>query len=312
MPTARALQTLDRPHLLLTLTALIWAGNAVAGRFADGHVSPMWLTFGRWAIAVAIVGALAHREIRRDWPVIRRHVPYLFAMGATGYTAFNYFLYSALTHTTAITVAIWQSAMPLFIFALGYLAFRTPTRWGQAAGFALTAAGVATVAAKGDVSALFAGRVGANWGDVLMVGAVVSYAAYSVALKAKPAMGALSFLFCMMAAALVVAAGGLAVEGWRGAARFPADAQGWAVVIYAGIFPSIIAQAFFIRGVEGIGANAAGLFINLVPVLTAGLAIALLGETLHLYHAAAFVLVVGGVLLAGRGSGPKRQRSAAR
>lgn len=301
----RASRTLDQPHLLLTLTALIWAGNAIAGRFADGHVSPMWLTFGRWAIAVAIVGALAHREIQRDWPVIRRHLPYLFAMGATGYTLFNYFLYSALTHTTAITVAIWQSAMPLFIFALGYLAFRTPTRWSQGAGFALTAAGVATVASKGDLAALFAGKVGANWGDVLMVGAVVSYAGYSVALKAKPALAPMSFLFCMMAAALVVAAGGLALEAWRGASRFPADAQGWAVVAYAGIFPSIVAQAFYIRGVEGLGANAAGLFINLVPVMTAILAIALLGEALHPFHAVAFALVVGGVLLAGRVSAKK-------
>ena len=297
----RATRSLDQPHLLLTLTALIWAGNAIAGRFADGHVSPMWLTFGRWAIAVAITGAIAHREIVRDWPVIRRHLPYLFAMGATGYTLFNYFLYSALTHTTAITVAIWQSAMPLFIFAMGYVAFRTPTRAAQVAGFALTAAGVATVAAKGDVAALLAGEVGANWGDVLMVGAVVSYAGYSVALKAKPKLGALSFLFCMMTAALVVAAAGLALEAARGASRFPADAQGWAVVVYAGIFPSIVAQAFFIRGVEGLGANAAGLFINLVPVLTAVLAIALLGEALHLHHAVAFALVVGGVLLAGRG-----------
>ena len=296
----RAIRTLDQPHLLLTLTALIWAGNAIAGRFADGHVSPMWLTALRWAIAVAITGAIAHREIVRDLPVIRRHLPYLFAMGAMGYTLFNYFLYSALTHTTAITVAIWQSAMPLFIFVMGYLAFRTPTRWGQVAGFALTAAGVATVAAKGDPAALFAGRVGANWGDVLMVGAVVSYAGYSVALKAKPKLHPLSFLFCMMAAALVVAIGGLALEAWQGAARFPVDVRGWAVVVYAGLFPSIVAQAFFIRGVEGLGANAAGLFINLVPVLTAGLAIALLGEVLHLYHLAAFLLVVGGVLLAGR------------
>ena len=300
MPIAATIRALDRPHLLLSATALIWAGNAIAGRFADGHVSPMWLTSLRWAIAVAVVGAIAHRDIRADWPVIRRHLPYLFVMGATGYTLFNYFLYSALTYTSAITVAIWQSAMPLFIFVMGYLAFRTPTRWGQAAGFALTAAGVLTVAARGDWAALVGGRVGGNWGDVLMIGASLAYAGYSVALKAKPRLHPLPFLFCMMVAALLVAAGGLALEAWSGAARFPADMRAWAVVVYAGLFPSIVAQGFFIRGVDGIGANAAGLFINLVPVLTAVLAIALLGEALHLYHAVAFLLVAGGVIIAGR------------
>ena len=292
---------LDRPFVLLTLTALFWGGNAVAGRFADGFVSPMWLTFGRWSIAVVIVGWLGREAIRRDLPVMRERWRYLALMGATGFTLFNFMLYTALHYTSAINVAIEQSAMPLFIFVLSYALFRTRVRPVQLAGFALTAAGVWVTATYGDVLGVFSGDgPGLNRGDLIMVFAALAYAAYTAALPAKPAMDPLSFLFSLMLAAWVVALLGLGFETWAGAALPPQGVQGWLVVLYAGIFPSILAQAFYIRGVEGIGANAAGLFINLVPVFAAILSVLLLGEALRPFHAVAFVLVVGGVWLAGR------------
>jgi len=64
------------------------------------------------------------------------------------------------------------------------------------------------------------------------------------------------------------------------------------------MFPSILAQVFYIRGVELIGANRAGLFINLVPIFGTLLAIVLLGETFHAYHAVAMAMVLGGITVA--------------
>ena len=294
---------LDRPFVLLTATAFIWGGNAVAGRFADGHVSPMWLTFGRWAIAVALVGWFARAAIRAEWPALKRHWRYLAAMGATGFTLFNFLLYTAAKYTSAINVALLQSAMPLFIFAMGYAAFRTRVAWLQVAGFALTAAGVWVTATYGDVLAVLRGNgPGANVGDLIMLLAAVAYAAYSVGLRAKPDLHPLAFLFAIMLAALGTATLGLGVEIVAGTAMAPHDAQGWLVVIYAGLFAAIVAQALYIRGVEQVGANVAGLFINLVPVFAALLSVVLLGEALQPFHAVAFVLVVGGVWLAGRAS----------
>ena len=53
---------------------------------------------------------------------------------------------------------------------------------------------------------------------------------------------------------------------------------GWAVIAYTAIFPPILSQVFYIRGVELIGANRAGLFINLVPIFGTLLSILILGE----------------------------------
>ena len=285
------------PYILLTLTALIWAGNAIAGRYADGHVSPMVLTLLRWAIAVAVLGVIGRKAIRADLGLARRHWIYLGLMGAIGYTTFNFLLYTALRYTSAINVAIEQSAMPLFIFILTFAIFRKAAGALQIVGFLLTAVGVAVVATGGGIAG---GSLALNRGDAIMIAGALAYAAYSAALPLKPAMNGTAFLFWLMVAALVTAVFGAGVEAAAGETIWPYDAQGWLVVLYAGLFPSLVAQALFIRGVDALGANRAGLFINLVPVFTAGLAVALLGETLGWYHVVAFVLVAGGVVLAQR------------
>jgi drug/metabolite transporter (DMT)-like permease len=87
-----------------------------------------------------------------------------------------------------------------------------------------------------------------------------------------------------------------------GALQWP-TAKGLAVLLYVGLFPSLLSQIFFMRGVELIGPGRAGLFVNLVPVFGAMMAVALLGEPFALYHAAGLVLVLGGIALAERGKG---------
>lgn len=83
----------------------------------------------------------------------------------------------------------------------------------------------------------------------------------------------------------------------RGAAIFP-DTTGWAVVLYAGIFPSLLSQVLYVRGVEMIGANRAGLFINAIPVFGTILSVVLVGETMHVFHIFALLLVLGGIAIA--------------
>ncbi|MCB1462723.1 MAG: EamA family transporter, partial [Nitratireductor sp.] len=78
-----------QPYLLLISCAIVWAGNAIAGRLAAGHISPYLLTTLRWAVASAVLLAIARPILRRDWKVIVRHWPYLAVMGAVGFTLFN-------------------------------------------------------------------------------------------------------------------------------------------------------------------------------------------------------------------------------
>lgn len=308
---SKLLSILRTPHLLLVLTAFLWGGNAVAGKFAVGHVSPMMLTAGRWTIALVIIGVFAHHQIRQDWATIRKHWIYLLLMGGFGYSAFNFFLYSGLQYISAIHAALEQSAMPLVIFLLNYIIYRTGISWLQIAGFVLTLIGVVLVVSGGDPLALIqSGGEGISRGDWFMLAAALCYGGYSVALRSKPEMHWQSFLASLIAGAFIFALVGAALEHQSGQAQFPVTVQGLLVVIYAGIFPSLVSQGLFIKGVEALGANTAGLYINLVPVSAAILAVLLLGESLHLYHALAFVLVMGGIMIAQKkAQGPAQSRS---
>ncbi len=293
------MSTLRNPHLLLIITTLIWGGNAVAGKFAVGHVSPMMLTCLRWGIALVIISWIAREQLQKDLPVIKQNWLYLALMGGFGYTAFNYTLYSAVQYTSAINVALEQSAMPVIIFVLSYVIYRTGITWLQIFGFLLTMVGVAVIVSSGAPLSLLNGDTSTfNRGDLFMAFAALFYGGYSVGLRSKPQMHWQSLLATLIAAAFVFALIGVSVEFWAGNTILPTTTQGYLVVLFTGIFPSLVSQGFFIKGVEALGANIAGLYINLVPVFGALLAVLLLGESLYLFHALAFVLVASGIMIA--------------
>lgn len=284
-----------RAYVLLLATMLFWGGNAIAGKVAVGHVSPMLLTAARWGIAFAILAAFGWRQLAADWAVIRTRLGFLALLGTAGFTAFNIALYTAVLYTTAINVSIEQAGMPMLIFLANFLLFRQRATAAQLAGLVVSVIGIALTASHGDLTRLV--ELDMNFGDVLMLLAGVVYAAYTVALRFKPKIHWQSLMTVMTGAAFFSSLPFVAGEFVYGAGILP-DARGWLVIAYTVIFPSILAQVFYIRGVELIGANRAGLFINLVPIFGTLLSIAILGETFHAYHAAALVMVLGGIWLA--------------
>jgi len=138
-----------------------------------------------------------------------------------------------------------------------------------------------------------------NVGDLLMLIAILIYGIYSVFLKDKPDIHWLSFIPVLGTAAFFVSVGFSAWELSAGTMIWP-DTRGWLVVLFTAIFPSILSQVFWMRGLQIIGSNRGGVFINIVPVFGSALAILILGEQFRAYHAIALVLIIGGVWLSQR------------
>ncbi|MCY1293192.1 carboxylate/amino acid/amine transporter [compost metagenome] len=288
----------SRAYFYLCVTALFWGGNSVAGKMAVGHVSPMMLTTLRWVFALVVILVLMTPQIRRDWDKIRKHWLQLLAYGAIGFTTFNALLYSALKYTSAINAVILQAGIPMLIFLFNFVLFRTRASIAQVIGFTVTLIGVLVTAAHGDISSLL--TLESNFGDALMIIACVVYAGYTVALRYKPTMHWQSFIAAPAFGALLSALPLLFWEIGTGTAIAP-DATGWIIVLYAAIFPSLMSQVLYVRGVEMIGANRAGLFINAIPVFGTLLSVLLIGETFHLFHLVALLLVLGGIAIAEKG-----------
>ncbi len=288
------------PILLLVLTTLIWAAHAIVGRLAVGQIGPMTLTCMRWGVALVPVLAVARPSLRRDWPALRAHWVYVAAMGACGYTAFNALFYAAAHRTSALNLSIIQGAIPALVFIGARVALGARFSALQALGALTTMVGVITIAAQGDPAKLAA--LAFNSGDVMMVVAAVLYAGFTIGLRERPPVSGMSLLAGMALAAFVTS---VPLMGWEIAAGgfvWP-TALGLAVLVFAALGPAFSAQILYMRGVEIIGPGRAGVFINLVPVFGAIMAVALLGEPFSAYHIVALALVVGGIAIAQKGSG---------
>lgn len=279
----------------LMTAGLLWAGNTVVSKLAVGHIDPVTLSTLRWLSAFGLIAVFSIKPLRRDWPHIRRHWPLLLGYGAAGFGLFNIVLYSALNLTSATNVVIEHAAMPAVIFALNYAIFRARASLAQIAGFSLTLFGVLVTASHGDLMSLI--HLNLNRGDALMGLCVLLYAGYTIALRFKPDIHWQSLMAVSALGAVLACLPALGLQGMAGKIIWP-DATGWAIVAYTALLPALVAQVAYVWGVELIGANRAGLFINMIPIFGVGLSVLILREPLHGYHFVALVLVCAGITLA--------------
>ena len=289
-----------RAYLLLTFTALCWGGNAVFGRMAVGQISPMALVSLRWLGVVILLAAFAHRYVRRDWAVLKNHLLFVSVMGALGLAVFNALFYVAAHTTTALNIGIIQGSIPVFVLVGVFLVYQIPVTKLQAVGVLLTICGVILVGSGGEFARIMALEVAP--GDVLMVVACVLYAGYAIGLLRRPAASALGTFTAIAGAAFLASVPLSIAEVALGQFQWP-TATGWIIVALVTLFPSLLAQVCFIHGVELIGPSRAGVFVNLVPVFAAVLAVTFLGEPFERFHAIALFLVLGGIWLSERSRG---------
>jgi drug/metabolite transporter (DMT)-like permease len=286
----------NNPWLMISMTCLFWAGNVVAARTAIGEISPLMLTSGRWMIACAILLLIAHRQLRADWPSLAPHWLRIFLMGAGGFTVFHALYYLSAHYTSGVNLSIMPGASPVLVLIGAWMLWRTRVTWLQGIGCALTIVGILIVGTHGDVNELIDLKF--NIGDIGMFVASIMYAAYTLSLRNRPKASPIGFFIVMALAALIASIPGVIWEWARGELIVPTTTKGLMILLYTALFPSLMAQIFYIRSIELIGPNRAILFYNLTPVISAVLSTLFLNEPFQLYHALALVFVVGGVMIA--------------
>ncbi|MFD1694938.1 DMT family transporter [Roseibium aestuarii] len=284
-------------YVLLILTALFFGGNTVAGKLALGEVSPMAVVMLRWIIVSGVLTIALRKRIAREWPLIRRHLWVMAAMAIVGFVGFNSLFYVSARYTNAVNMGIIQGSIPVLVLLGSVAVFHTRVAALQGLGILATLGGVALVASHGDLSSL--ASLALNPGDGIMLIACIFYTGYTLALRNRPPISGLVFFTVLSIFAAIGTLPLIAYEIVTGTVQWPTP-TGWLVVLYISLFPSCLAQIFFIRGVEMIGPARAGVFINLVPVFAAILAVLILGEDFQLFHGIAMGLVLGGIWLSER------------
>lgn len=301
IPAASRTGFFDRPYLLLSLTSLFWAINIVLGRYAAGDIPPLQLAFLRWLGASLIILPFAWKALPTDWPEIRKHLPLMAALSATGIGGYNALAYWGLNYTEALNALLVQSTGPLLIALWGFALWGDRLSWRQFGGIMTSLTGVLVILTRGDLAHLAA--LTFNPGDILTFLALVLYGLYAALLRKRPKIHQLSFLAATIIGGAFLLVPFAAAEFLSGA-RIVMKPQSIAVLCYVALFPSLIAYMFFVRGVELIGPNRASPFFHLMPVFGSVIAILFLGEQPRLFHLLGFMLVLSGVFIATRRPAP--------
>jgi len=298
-----------RIALLLTLPPLMWAGNAVVGRLAVGAVPPVALNFSRWVLAFLLLYPLA-RSAFDDLGAIGRRWRYFSLLGLLGMGSYNALQYLALHTSTPLNVTLISASSPVWMLAIGAVLYGVRPRAKDLLGAAFSLLGVALVIARGEPARLL--EFSFVIGDLLMLLAIISWAFYSWLLARPPAdmLGeqrpdwdwagfllvqiAFGLMWCGASAGLEAVVAGPGQAEWHWSPWIPV------LLIYVAIGPSLIAYRCWGLGVATVGPAVAAFFGNLTPLFAAVMSAALLREAPQWFHAAAFALIVAGIVVSSR------------
>lgn len=295
MPSAR---TRAFALLLLALASLFWAGNWIVGRVLRDAFDPVTLNFLRWSGAVIVLAPFAWRGTLEARAAIRRSAGVLVLLALTGVALFQSLVYLGLRTTTAVNAVLLNSSAPLFMLLCSWAIERERGSRRQVAGMLISLAGILVILSRGEAASLL--RLDLHTGDAWILLAMPVWGVYSVLLKRRPPeVGGVVFLFVISLIGVLLLAPLVALEALRAPPRWPGGAAA-AAVLYTSLAASVGAFICWNRGVAVVGANSAGFTLHLLPAFGTLLAIILLGESFHAFHAAGIATILLGVVVATR------------
>jgi len=288
---------------LLIATAL-WAGNAIAGRVlvASGAVSPITLSAVRWGLAALLLLPFGWGVFKPKSALWKNKKRFLL-LGLFGVGSYNVLLYLALQTSTAINVTLIGASMPIWMLFIGAVFYHVKPSLLQLIGAVVSLIGVAIVLTRGDLSTLVSMQMVV--GDLLIMLATILWGFYSWMLS-QPGKSTerdwpwADFLMAQVFVGLLWTGFFDGFEIAAGYAHFDLNLWTGSLILFVAIGPSLIAYRCWGLGVNGAGPTVAAFFANFIPLFTALLSAAMLGEPPQLFHGLAFALIVSGIIVSSK------------
>lgn len=283
---------------LLAAAVALWAGNWVIGRMIRLDAPPGGITFARWTIAACVLLAFNASSVRQHWPLLRRSWLILLLLAVFASVLQHLPVYIGLRTTTATTASLLNATTPVFILLLGWLVLGERLSATVLAGVAVALAGAIWIVTRGQPGSLVHWALEA--GDLWILLGTVSWAAYTVLLRWRPAaLPPLAFLSAIAVLAALVSLPVAAIEFASGS-YFIWSLPVVGSLLYMGLGATVLAYIFWNRGVEVLGASRAGPFMYLMPVYTPLMGWMFLGEGVQAFHLVGIALIFAGILLTRR------------
>ena len=288
-----------KAYIMLVLATLFWAGNFVVGKIAFiENVPPFSLTFFRWLLVWLILIPFTYKEFFKLRRVILDNFLLLLLLGLTSVGLFNSFIYNALNFTQVINASLFNAVIPVAIILFGLLFKLEKTNKYQILGLIISILGILSIITKLDLDILL--TLSFNKGDILMIGAVITWGIYSAFLKKRKfEVSLLTLVHILCTFGLVTLIPQFLFEFSQGKTVIINDHLIYSL-IYLAIFPSIGSYYCWAGAVSIIGANRAGIFLSLIPLFSTILAIIFFNEKFLFFHFIGSVLIILGLLLSNK------------
>ncbi len=283
-------------YLLLTLSALFWAGNFIVGKFATlFEIPPLTLNVFRWLSVWLILMPFTYKEIYNNLPYIKKNWLIISFMGLITISTFNSVVYFALNHTQVINAVLVLAAIPVATIIFSSYMNIEKTNNFQLFGLFLSIIGIGSIISNGDIQKIIS--LNFNKGDVWMLVCVITWALYSTLLKKnKFKFSQFTLIQLMVSAGLIFLIPQFFYEKSIGL-EVNFNKAFFIILFYVVVFPAIGAYYCWQKGVEIIGPNRASMFIQLMPLFSAVMAVIIFREKFELYHFAGGAFIVSGIYL---------------
>jgi drug/metabolite transporter (DMT)-like permease len=286
-------------YIFLFLATFFWAGNFIVGKFASSYqIPPFSLNFYRWLFAWLILIPFTIQEILKKKNYIIKNYRYYMVLGVTSVTIFNSIVYYSLNFTQVISGVLMISTIPVMIMFISSILKIEKTNIYQILGVACSFLGVILIVTKANFEILI--NLDFNKGDITMVLAMLSWATYSALLKKKKhELSQLTLLEVIISFGLLFLIPIYFVEYQMGN-TINLDKHFIMVLFYVVLFPGLASFIFWIKGISLIGANRSGVFLHIMPILSAIMAIIIFDEKFMFYHMLGAIFILIGILLSNR------------
>ena len=286
-------------YIFLFLSVLFWSGNFIVGKFASYyHIPPFSLNFYRWFFAWIILAPFTLPEIIEKKNYIKDNYKLFIVLGITSVTIFNSIVYYSLNFTQVISGVLMISTIPVMIMFISSILKIEKTNIFQILGVIFSFIGVILIITKADLELLK--NLDFNKGDLTMVMAMFSWATYSALLKKKKhELSQLTLLQVIISFGLIFLIPVYIIEFKMGY-LIKLNTSFILVLAYVVLFPGLASFIFWIKGISLIGPNRSGVFLHLMPILSAIMAMIIFDEKFMFYHFLGAIFILTGIILSNR------------
>ena len=286
-------------YLLLVLATLFWSGNFIVGKLATlFEIPPMSLNVFRWISVWIILMPFTYREIYKNLSYIKKNILIIGFMGVITISTFNSVVYVALNYTQVINAVLVLAAIPAATIVLSSLMKIEKTNFFQIFGLLLSIIGIGSIISSGNIQKIIS--LSFNKGDLWMIVCVFTWALYSTLLKKyKFKFSQFSLIQLMVSVGVLFLIPQFFYEKSIGL-EVNFNKAFFLILFYVVVFPAIAAYYCWQKGIEIIGPNRASMFIQLMPLFSAVMAIIIFKEKFELYHFAGAAFIVLGIYLSNK------------